>query len=206
MAYLPLFGQNNFPSNANIFNDHLLDIANFDIVNTEEWVDPHIYGEFPEKEPYRMSFERTGVESTLLLANVSVLIWMIVVHTVFILAIYIPVWLISRTCGKLESWKQKIADYFFWGGLLRLLMEVFLDLILACILNVYMMDWRAETLQEIISNYVSLTILGLLALILPSLAIYLTCNLDAFKYEEFLHSYDAVLEGMQYEELSNDSD
>ena len=74
-----------------------------------------------------------------------------------------------------------------------------MDLLLACILNVYKTDWGAKTWQEGFSNYLALTILCLFALILPSLAIYLTCNLDAFRYGEFTATYDAVLDGTRHE-------
>ena len=47
VVYLPLFGQNKFPSNANVFNGFLLRIATFDLINTDEWIDPSVYGEFP---------------------------------------------------------------------------------------------------------------------------------------------------------------
>ena len=146
-----------------------------------------------------MSFERTGIESTLLLANIGVVIWVFILNGAFIIVIYFPMWLINRTFGKLASPLQKIKGYFFWGGLLRLLMEAFMELLMASILNVYMADWEAPTWQESTSNNLSIAILAFIALLLPFLAIYLTYNLDAFKYEEFSDSYGAVLDGTRYE-------
>ena len=89
----------NFPSIANAINSEVVQIATFDIIDTEEWVDPLVYGEIPEKDPFSMSFERTGIESTLLIANISVILWLIILHAAVIVFVFLPIWLLNHTIG-----------------------------------------------------------------------------------------------------------
>ena len=78
-------------------------------------------------------------------------------------------------------------------------MEAYLELLLTSVLNVYTADWDEPDWQENFSIYLSIAILGLMALLLPFLAIFFMCNLSAFKYEDFSGSYGAVLDGTTYE-------
>ena len=42
----------------------------------------------------------------------------------------------------------KLRRYFFWNGLIRLLMETFMDLFLASLLNFYLADWESPSFAE----------------------------------------------------------
>ena len=146
-----------------------------------------------------MSFERAGFESTRLISNLSVVIWILALHVVVLLGFYVPVWLLNRTFGILATLKSKLEGYFFWGGFLRLFMEAYLELLLTSVLNVYTADWDEADWQDNTSLYLSVAILGLMALLLPFLTMFFMCNLNAFKYDEFAGTYGAVLDGTTYE-------
>ena len=192
---MPFFGQLNFPPTANIINEHLINVATFDLINTAKWVDPYLYGEVPEKYPYMMSFEMTGYESTLLITNISVILWIYILHGVIFVFFFPPIWLISRSFGKCTRRKQKLKGYFFWGGPLRTLTETFLELLLASVLNMHTAEWGTDSPSEKFSNYASVTILGTLGLLTLFCLLFFCYNYDSFKYQGFREAYGALIEG-----------
>lgn len=173
-------------------------VATFDLINTGEWVDPYAYGEIPAKDPYSMSFERTGFESTLLITNISVILWIYILHGIVFVFFYIPVWLINKKFGKLAGRRQKLEGYFFWGGPLRTLMETFLELLLASLLNTHMADWGTDSPQEKFSNFASLSILCTLALLTLLLVLFFLVNYNMYRFEWSRESYGALIEGTRH--------
>ena len=105
VVYLPLYGLINFPPNANSFNSEIIKIATFDLVDTQKWVDPYVYGEIIEKDPFSLSFERTGIESTLMIVNISVILWMLILHAAILVGVFFPIWMLNRALGILKSRK-----------------------------------------------------------------------------------------------------
>ena len=57
----PLYKRVKFPANAVIVNQALMQIANFDLINTADWIDPYIY-DLPEGDAYNINFEQCGYE------------------------------------------------------------------------------------------------------------------------------------------------
>ena len=64
-----------FPPHARNFNQVFISIASFQLVDTAEYLDPHIYSLPEDLEPYHRGFEMFEVESSVLFANLSVFIW-----------------------------------------------------------------------------------------------------------------------------------
>ena len=63
-----------------------------------------------------------------------------------------------------------------------------------------MAEWAATSSIERYSNYLSASLLGLVTLILLILALYLSCNYNAFKYEDFVDFLSPIVEGTRYED------
>ena len=52
-----MFAKLKFPANAMILTQALIMIAQFDLLETEDLLDRHIYTSLPEQEPYNIAFE-----------------------------------------------------------------------------------------------------------------------------------------------------
>ena len=82
-------------------NKHLIAIASFDLIKTDEWIDPFVFVDLPEREPYNYNFAQCEYESTQLIANISVVVWMYAFNGLMFLLFYIPIWVINRVTRKL---------------------------------------------------------------------------------------------------------
>lgn len=158
---------------ANVFNRELVRVATFDLINTSEWVDEHIYRQIPEKEPFSMPFDRQEIESTLLISNISVVLWMYILHSSIFVVVFLPIVLLHRCFGLLSKQRSKMQKYFLWGGLLRLFIETFLELSFASLLNTYTRDKSAESWPEIFSNVLSIAIISIILAFLCCAGLYI---------------------------------
>ena len=139
IVYLPMFERLKFPNNASEMNRRLIKVAGFDLVNTGEWVDPHIIDLGDEGSPFSYSLEECGYETKWLLGNSSFIVWILVLNAVAFL-IYLLMSLLSYKTGRCASLTSKLKRYFVFNGPLRLFMETFLDLYLSFSLNVLTAD------------------------------------------------------------------
>ena len=88
-------------------------------------MDPYVYGDVPETEPLSISFERTGFESTLMISNISFIIWVYFLHGSIFVLVYLQSWLLSSRSPRAGKVHKRLKEYYFWGGLLVMLMETF---------------------------------------------------------------------------------
>ena len=142
-----------------MMNKFLVEIAGFNIINTDEWIDPYVYGELPEKGSYYQSFEDAGYGDLLLISNVSFGLWLCIFNMAAFLIVCFPVWLFNKLTGKIVRFKDILQGYFVWNGLIRLFMELFMELFLTAVLNVYTAVWDSPYSAEKYSNSVSVVIL-----------------------------------------------
>lgn len=133
-VHASMFERVKFPNNAQTFNGSLIGVANFEMINTSEWIDSHLVT-WEDGNPFSNSFEECGVETTWLLANSSVIMWLYSLNlAVFI--VYLLVRWMNKRFKVLSARRQKLESYFFFNGVIRLFMETFLDLYLTSLLNV----------------------------------------------------------------------
>ena len=83
VAFLPLFELLRFPSNAATMNRGVALVANFDIINTEEWVDNPYILDKGEEYSFSGTFEECGFESTQFLSNSSFMAWCYIFNFAF---------------------------------------------------------------------------------------------------------------------------
>ena len=57
IVYLPMFEQLKFPNNASEMNRNLVEFANFDLINTSDWIDPEFIDFGDEGSPFTYSLE-----------------------------------------------------------------------------------------------------------------------------------------------------
>lgn len=143
IVYLPMFERLKFPNNASKLNKNLIKIAGFDLVNTGEWVDPYFIDLGDDGSPFTYAMEECGYETQWLLGNSSFIVWTLVINAAVFL-FYLLLSLLCYKTGRCASLRSKLKGYFAFNGLLRLVMETFLDLYLSASLNVLTGDNQTE--------------------------------------------------------------
>ena len=161
IIYLPLLLKVKFPANAAYINEKIRDIANFNLIPTE-WLDQLVYNT-PESIPYNVNMEMFGFESILLVANAGIAMWTIFFHLT-LLTIY-------GLFYKILCCRRRLGNYLFWSNLVRLLAEVYLEMLMLSALNLRTIDWNNPFSFVRYSNTISLFMI-LTLIISPMVAIY----------------------------------
>ena len=156
-----------FPANAMTVMESMIEVATFNLIPTEG-VDNQIY-HWPDIDPFSVSFEMAGYESLFFLSNVGFTMYVIYLHILAALIhiIFHPIRNKSTCVQKIYA---KLGAYLYWNGVIRVQMELFLELAVLTVLNVNTVDWLTQFKSVIISNIVSVSLLTILC---GSLAFYM---------------------------------
>ena len=191
IAFAPMFESLKFPNNASAFNKGLVEVATYDIIPTQDWIDPLIIGRGLEGEPFSYNFEQCGFESTHILSNSSVILWLYALNGATLVFFIIVVVFHNRT-GCLASLKSKLQGYFVFNGPLRLFMETFFDLYLTAVLNVFTADKSTESAAERASANIALGFFFTFSSLVVILAILYTIKFSRINADS---NYGALLDG-----------
>ena len=96
IIHAPIYGSLKLPAIVLIFNEIMLTLAAFKFKH----VDPNLFY-LPETDPFSQSFEECDYESTLLLSNLSSIVWMYKLHVAIMILTTIVVWVANKLC---KSW------------------------------------------------------------------------------------------------------
>ena len=143
----------------------MIKLATFDIIPTEALDDAIYY--FPEDEPFTVNFEMAGVESTLLLANIGFVIYLVYAH-ILAMTVHLCIHKLRKVAKCIDKLHAKLSSYLYWVGLNRFFMELFFDLTLLSILNLHTVDWATQFTSVKVSNVVAVTSLALICGVLTS--------------------------------------
>ena len=105
----------------------------------------------PEGEhAYMESFERTGIESTLLISNQATILFVYLLHFLVYICIVLPIrWHSRKYSGPCSSrMRARLDKYFNFNTFARMILETFLDLLLSCILNHKTANWETTNGAE----------------------------------------------------------
>ena len=156
-----------FPQNANEFILFLVTIANFDIIPTDAVFD--LIFVWPEEDPFNQSFESFGLESYYAIANLGTVFAVVIVYLILMI-IQFTAWVFASKMRRAKKVSEKLSNFLYWGGIIRLLMEGFLEMIIATMLNVRRNNWDM-TYSLLLSNIFS----WLMTLILTLFPVWIIC-------------------------------
>lgn len=133
-----------FPANANTFIVFLVEIANFDILPTDDLF-AKIF-DFPDEGGFNLNFESIDIGSYYAIENLGTVFLIFNIYVV-LSVIQLVGYIFServRCCRKVS---KKISGFLYWGGILRLLMEGYLETLLCTMLNLYLIsrEWTNTT-------------------------------------------------------------
>ena len=122
-------------------NGYFLLIVQFSFIDTANKID-HLLFDLPETEPINKGFKVCQYESTLLVVNMSFMVWVYIINIVGLIFTFCFIRTIRIKSDSLVKLKSKCTNYFFWNGLIRLFMESFFELILCALVNLHEVDWN----------------------------------------------------------------
>ena len=142
-----------------------------------------------------------GYSTNLFLVNALVPVLVIAAH----IALLIFYALLTQStkickCSCLVRVKDKLGDYLFWNGFLRLFTEAYCQLVLFSLLNLRGVEWQ-KGIPLVESSDVSAVVAIILCTALPLLfCIILWCNKDNWKNEGFVKKFDCFISELKHDE------
>ena len=93
-------------------------------------------------DAFSLSMETSGVESTLFILNIGFILFIVIAH--FILcAIHAIIYKFQSKSLCAKKIIGRLGSYLYFNGLLRLYMEVFMDMTLLSCLNLHTVEWES---------------------------------------------------------------
>ena len=96
-----------------------------------------------------------------------------------------------------EKVSNKLYNFLYWNGVLRLLMEGYLEILIATMLNCVRNNRVDRSYSIIFSNVFSLLMTGLLIVLPVFILIYYRYRKKDWESEEFQETWGAPLEGLE---------
>ena len=199
-VHMPLFFTP-FPANANFFITFIITVATFDIM--PEKVLPQIF-DFPVKPGYNLAFEACGYGSMYPVMNLGTCFFLFNIYLM-----QVCIWAFSYLLKDRFAYFQRCFDKYdkvlFWGSLIRLLFEGYLELCLSVLIGLTDMEWSGVNYNgSVLYCNIFTIILSILLLAMPFwIYIFYTVNMDEMDDEEFVERYGDIYEGLV---LSTDKD
>ena len=138
VTHLPFFNVK-LPGNANLFNNNLMTIANFDIIDIGIVTELFFY--FPDEEPYSLTLSRSGYETKYLLLGLGFAAYTLAIYLAMVF-VFVLLWPLSLCSKRVKKLTDKLKEKLFWNTLIRLFIELYLDVLVYAIVNVKTVDWN----------------------------------------------------------------
>ena len=148
----------------------------------------------PEQDPYSLNFQTAGYSTTLVLSNASSFLVNTLLHFSLVIVMLI-LYFIGAQSQRVSSLNNKLKNYLFWNGSIRLFMEAYLDFALFSMLNISEIQWPEGQVIVAISNYLSYVLLGLCGFIPTILCIFACAKRQQTNNNAFKDKYGAFLNG-----------
>ena len=153
-----------------------------------DWLDQLVYY-VPESEPYNVNMEMFGYETELLIANAGIVMWTIYIN-LGLLFIYV-------VFNWIPCLRRSLSKYLFWNNLVRLLAEVYLEVLMLSAMNLRKIDWSNPFSFVKYSNMISLFII-LAILISPLVLIYhFYKKRPEWQEDSFKEKHGTMFEGLK---------
>jgi len=152
MAHIMLI-QIVFAANISMVISFIVEIATFDVLDTDD-IYEDTFNMTIDEEPYTESFGDLGYETNNIILNMGTVFIIFVINVAAFMTIGL-LSLLKRCCCKarFERWYTKLHDAFIWNGVIRFVMEGYLEFAIICFLN--FLHMYTNTFGDIISTVLS---------------------------------------------------
>ena len=191
---LPLFDVKT-PGNVQTFLEGLENLASFDLI-------PESYTQWwmfiPESEALSLNFQQAGYDTELLIPNLGTLFYLLVFQ-LCLYGLHFIMLIIARSCPKLKKATQILGNYIYWNGSLRLMIEGYMDIVMATCLNLSHFEWNGDVAVNVTSHTVAVFFFVAAVVFPVCLIIYLACNMARWNDEAFQARNGTLLDGVNLE-------
>ena len=178
-----------YPANASIVNEFIINLVFFELIPTG-WIDELVYYA-PEEEPYNVNMQMFEIASLLLVANAGTSMW-----TVFF---YLAMLATFGMFYRILCCRRRLANKLFWNPLIRLVAEMFLEMMMLSALNLHTVDWDSPFAFVKYSNTFSIFMIMAL-LISPLVLNYVLWKKRAeWSTDNFNDKHGALFDGVKTE-------
>ena len=192
-CHLPLFFTP-FPANASFFLSFIINVATFDLLPGT--VLP-LFFDFPDKPAFNQGFQDTGYGSMYPLLNLGTCFLLFNIYIFQVL-----IWAITgcfKDCSDCaQRWHSKYHKSLFWGSIIRLLFEGYLELCLSVFVGLTDLEWSGENYNSsvLFSNIFALCISVLLVGLPVFILVWYQCKVDNLEDDAFIESYGDIYDGL----------
>ena len=126
-------------------------------------------------------------ESQLFIGNAGMSLWIIWAHLALTVILFITY--------KVKFLRQRIGKYLFWNTLIRLLIEVYFEILLMAALNAHIADWSSPFPAVMFSNVLSVVVLVTVAVTPFIIMLFFYKRQDKWTDKDFDEKYGGLIEG-----------
>ena len=131
---------------------------------------------YPESgEGIQENFESAGYDSSFLVLNLELSFYSICFH-VCLFVLYWALRLLQKACPKVKKANDKLGDYLFWNGTLRLFMELYMEVTLLTLFNLKVIDWETGFKAVFFNNLFVIIMTGAVLVVPIILLIFAACK------------------------------
>jgi len=181
-----------FPANAGKLNEFMIEIAIFDFVPSDLILEK--VGYFPQEDNFNLNFQTVGYDSVYAVPNLGT-IFFIILSFIVLIPIAMCLTCFSRELKELHKHASSLNDFIYWTGTVRFLMESYMELVLAIMVNLIFYDDETGYFGVKGSNYITIFFLILTAGLPIWIIIFFVCKLDSWEDEDFQKNWGFVLAG-----------
>ena len=103
--------------------------------------------------------------------------------------------ILAKKCNKVTKVSSKLTSYLYWNGLIRLLMEAYLDVSICTLINLKKYVWIAEFNALTFNNLLVIFFATVLLLCPPLLLIFAACKHNKWQSEEYKNKHGSLIDG-----------
>ena len=170
-----------------LLNEHLISIATFDFLGEFDVIDTILY--FPElklgtSRSLMTRLEETGYESNYFIQNAGDMLLFIPIG-ISLLLTFLVLSCVGVRKNKMKVHAKKVKDMLFWNATLRVLIELYLELLLSASINIYIFDRNdGETYPAVrYSNIMAFTVMAILIALPFFIFVKYSTNVDRWEDE-----------------------
>ena len=182
-----------FPGNAFMIYEVMIQVATFDILPTDDWF-PIVLTELPEEDPYSDKFDRLNYGSVFTIMNMGTML-IIFLYYALLYVIYPVMWFFARFSKRVRKLSSKLEDMLFWNHGIVFIQEGFLEIMIAAYINFDYMSKQDDPWSNsniIFNNAVTIFLTAATFVLFLTIAFYLWPKIGQIKKRRFKKRYGSA--------------
>eukprot|EP00352_Strombidinopsis_acuminata_P009666 CAMPEP_0176349552 /NCGR_PEP_ID=MMETSP0126-20121128/8747_1 /TAXON_ID=141414 ORGANISM="Strombidinopsis acuminatum, Strain SPMC142" /NCGR_SAMPLE_ID=MMETSP0126 /ASSEMBLY_ACC=CAM_ASM_000229 /LENGTH=212 /DNA_ID=CAMNT_0017698993 /DNA_START=215 /DNA_END=853 /DNA_ORIENTATION=- len=178
---------------------YIIEIATFDLVDTDD-IYEDTFQMTVDEESYTESFGELGYETNNIILNMGTVFIIFLINLVAFMCMGL-LRLIKRCCceARFGRWHDKLHDAFIWNGVIRFVLEGYLEFAIICFLN--FIHLYTETIGDKISAVLSAFFTFMLTIFPIVIMVVIIKHRKDMTSEEFDKKYGEFYTGLKVKML-----